>query len=529
MERGKLNEIFSPFGIELEEEIGHGGSARVYRISCPDESLEEQVLKVVDIGKLAEEFVEAGYPEALARNRLLALYDRELELNKGLTATRSEYLVRILQPYRIGSAEDAVCLCAIRMPCYGTLRSLRNAGPLEEKTVIALGSHICEALRVLHHDTKGEYYPDELSRIGIMLHTDIKPDNIFYRTQAETPTFMLGDFGTLVDKEKGHILSKTPGYFPPETGREALSETADIFSLGVSLYYCICSGDAPDAAVEEFSKARYRGESVARPSGCSVQLWQVIERATSPAPESRYQTAAQMHEALLDVAQRQKSQLQQANTVMAIVMAAGLVCNFVGKVLDKNTKVGRLEIEGSDVFYDGPLKNDLPCGKGVYSYRYGEETRTLSGNFKWVTGEKIKWGKDKVRYTGMKLGSYCSGWGILSFPDRSFTGTIEQGKLQTGSMKWVSGEVYEGTWISRDGSSVADGEGVHTLPDGSRYKGGISNGMYEGYGIMEYANGSVYEGMWQADKPNGTGCLTDAGGKRLQALWENGNIVKILE
>lgn len=529
MDKSRMNEIFAGAGIRLEETIAQGGSGCVYRISCGGQAPEKQVLKVVDIAALAKEFAKAGYSEALARERLLDLYERELELNKRITATRSEYLLRILQPYRYGSAEDDVCLCALRMPCYDTLRSLRKAGTLDEKTVVQLGIHICEALRVLHHDARDEYYRDEDLRFGVMIHMDIKPDNIFYAEDKETLTFMLGDFGSLADRGSGLVISKTPGYFPPETGKAALSEASDIFSLGVTLYYCLCEGEDPDAAAEKFGEARCRGVSAAKPPRCSSQLWEVIEKATAQTPENRYQTAAQMREALAEVAQKQKSQLQQANTAMAIVMAAGLVCSFVGKILDKSTKVGRLEIDGENVFFDGPLKNDRPNGKGVYSYRCGEETRTISGDFKWVEREKVKLGKEKGFYTGMKCGAYFNGWGTLEFPDHSFVGTMERGELRAGTMRWASGESYMGTWISQGNSAVADGKGVHTQPDGSRYEGEVKLGMYEGFGLMRYANGSVYAGQWKADKPHGEGHLTDAEGKSIHALWQDGNIVKILD
>lgn len=529
MERDQLNDIFAGVGITLEEAVGHGSSGSVYRISSKGQSPEKQVLKVVDIGALAKEFAAAGYPEALARERLLALYERELDLNQRLTATRSEYLLRILEPYRFGSAEDDVCLRAIRMSCYDTLSSLRKAGTLDEGTTILLGGHICEALRILHHDTREEYYPDEDSRFGIMLHMDVKPDNIFYADSNGSLTFMLGDFGSLVSKDGGHALSRTPGYTPPESGSAALSEAADIFSLGVTLFYCLCTESDADGAAEGFGEARRCGARGERPSGCSAQLWEVIEKATEPAPERRYQTAAQMRQALEAVAPKQKSQLQQVNTAMAIAMAAGLVWNFAGKILDRSTKVGRLEIDGGNIFFDGPLKNDRPCGKGVYSYRYGGDTRTISGDFKWVVREKVKFGKEKAFYTGMKCGGHLSGWGTLEFPDRSFSGTLERGALCEGSMQWASGEAYTGTWVTLGSSSLANGNGAHTLPDGSRYEGEIKLGNYEGQGVMHYANGTVYAGQWQADKPHGEGTLTDVEGKCFRALWQNGNITKILE
>lgn len=42
-----------------------------------------------------------------------------------------------------------------------------------------------------------------------------------------------------------------------------------------------------------------------------------------------------------------------------------------------------------------------------------------------------------------------------------------------------------------------DQEGFVTFPDGSRYKGGLDQGIPDGDGIIIYTDGSEYDGEWR--------------------------------
>ena len=181
----QLRSIFFMDGMLIEKCIESGSSGSVYQIQYIDPlaERENQVLKVIDIAEMAKKHADASNPERVVKTALLENYQRELKLNEKITACRSEYLVRILEPYLIKRESEGICLCAIRMPYYDTLKALCASSQLDEKTVIRVGMHVCEALSILHHDVKDEYYRRQDAAFGVMLHMDVKPSNIFYRKE----------------------------------------------------------------------------------------------------------------------------------------------------------------------------------------------------------------------------------------------------------------------------------------------------------------------------------------------------------
>ena len=89
-----------------------------------------------------------------------------------------------------------------------------------------------------------------------LLHLDIKPSNIYLRTDG-TPVLL--DFGaarqTLVSDQPILKPMYTPGFASPEqlNGREGLGPWSDIYSVGASLYACL-AGSAPMRADQRVRK-----------------------------------------------------------------------------------------------------------------------------------------------------------------------------------------------------------------------------------------------------------------------------------
>ncbi len=83
-----------------------------------------------------------------------------------------------------------------------------------------------------------------------LLHLDIKPANIFLRSDGEP---ILIDFGAtrqgLGESDSSLLAVHTPGYAAPEQegAREPLGPWTDIYSIGATLYACL-AGHAPQAA-----------------------------------------------------------------------------------------------------------------------------------------------------------------------------------------------------------------------------------------------------------------------------------------
>lgn len=87
-----------------------------------------------------------------------------------------------------------------------------------------------------------------------IIHRDIKPGNIFLTSVRDEPTLKLLDFGIAKSNQNltmtitGHILG-SPAYMSPEQalGDLEITPSADLYSLGVSLYHCL-TGSLPYAA-----------------------------------------------------------------------------------------------------------------------------------------------------------------------------------------------------------------------------------------------------------------------------------------
>jgi len=83
----------------------------------------------------------------------------------------------------------------------------------------------------------------ELHRQGIF-HVDLNPMNILHRTDKGAPVIRIVDFESSYEVARhsaGDFYSPptTPGYSAPEVGHRAPDARADLFSLGLVIYYCL--------------------------------------------------------------------------------------------------------------------------------------------------------------------------------------------------------------------------------------------------------------------------------------------------
>jgi serine/threonine protein kinase len=89
--------------------------------------------------------------------------------------------------------------------------------------------------------------------------TDLKPENLLFRTPAEDSDLLIADFGLsrIIDEESFHVLTTTcgtPGYMAPEIFKKSgHGKPVDVWALGVITYFLLC-GYTPfdrDSSVEE--------------------------------------------------------------------------------------------------------------------------------------------------------------------------------------------------------------------------------------------------------------------------------------
>lgn len=164
-----------------------------------------------------------------------------------------------------------------------------------ESQIIQLGKDICNALIACQERN--------------IIHRDIKPQNIFI---SDNGKFKLGDFGIARRMEKtthATVGIGTYAYMAPEVAKnEPYGKTADIYSLGLLLYWLLNARrgpfmplppEIPKPGDEDMARQRrFFGEQIPAPLYGSKALKTVVLKACAYDPLARYEDAAQMLEAL---------------------------------------------------------------------------------------------------------------------------------------------------------------------------------------------------------------------------------------
>ncbi|MEM9653038.1 MAG: protein kinase [Actinomycetota bacterium] len=264
-------------GLEDIQQIGAGGSSRVYRA------------RQVDLDRIvAVKVLNPGHDQNVAKR-----FDRErkamgrLSLHEGIVPVYSTGLTAHNEPYLV-------------MPFYanGSLQDQIDAGALEWETAVSYVDVAAETIAEAHDE-------------GVV-HLDLKPANILL-TNGGAPR--IADFG-IAKLTSGQGASAgttqgaafTPAYSAPETFLDGeTGPPSDVYGLGATLWALLVGHPPFLTPGDDTNLMAVIGRVVNNPVGdlrhfTPGPICDVIERAMAKRPEQRYQTAREFSLALKSAA-----------------------------------------------------------------------------------------------------------------------------------------------------------------------------------------------------------------------------------
>ena len=173
---------------------------------------------------------------------------------------------------------------------YPNLPDSIQKSPLTKLQAVNLAIDLCSALEQLHG--------------AGLIHKDVHPRNVFHGSGGH---YLLGDLGLAQISELNY--SSMPDamitcYTAPEalSGDAVLSETMDIYSVGVILYEVYNGGTLP--MDENGRLAQSKKQPLAAPQYADVAMSEIILKACAFRPADRYESPTDMKQALLLYLQR---------------------------------------------------------------------------------------------------------------------------------------------------------------------------------------------------------------------------------
>jgi serine/threonine protein kinase len=157
-------------------------------------------------------------------------------------------------------------------------------GPQPEKLVVELAMQICDMLIHLHGMTPP------------VVHRDLTPDNLILQDDGQ---LKLVDFNVAHQLESAATATVVGKhcYIPPEQFRGKPTAQSDIYALGCTLYYLL-TGEEPEPL--SVSHPREKNASL------SIEIDSIVADCTELEAQKRYSDAAQLKEALLELASAAK-------------------------------------------------------------------------------------------------------------------------------------------------------------------------------------------------------------------------------
>ncbi len=275
------------------EEIGRGSGGTVFK------AYHNRLHKIVVLKKI-------NNPKRSAmRNR------QEVDILKNLNHT---YLPQVLDFFE---TDEGIFTVMSYIPGKSLKQLAEEGRKFSRSELLKWGMQLCSALNYLH------------TRKIPIVHGDIKPSNIMLKPDGD---ICLIDFNISFFLDENTVLGYTDGYTSPEqymafsakrkreNSRIVINDKADIYSVGATLYYL-----ATGLKRSDFNRTvnmEKLTEALGRPFA------EVVRKAVESEPAARYQSAAEMFQALRDIPkndERYRSLLKRQKLVIGGLCAAALL------------------------------------------------------------------------------------------------------------------------------------------------------------------------------------------------------------
>ena len=271
------------------------------------------LLERIAVGGMAEVFVAKafgveGFERLLAIKKILPTMGEDSEfihmfVDEARIAVQLAH-ANIVQVLELGKHDENLYI-AMEYISGRDLRQLidrfrkrQEALPIPQACLIV--AEVCEALDYAHRKKDAKGRP-----LGIV-HRDVSPQNVLVSFDGEVK---LIDFGiakaeSRLQKTQSGILKGKFSYMSPEQVKgHAVDGRSDVFAAGVLLWELVCgeklfTGESDFAILEKVRQGAVP-EPRSRNPACPEGLQGVILRALAADPKDRYQTASELHDALV--------------------------------------------------------------------------------------------------------------------------------------------------------------------------------------------------------------------------------------
>ncbi|HTL37266.1 MAG TPA: serine/threonine-protein kinase [Kofleriaceae bacterium] len=278
----------------IYEQLGKGGMATVHRAELPQRT---------------------GAPKQIALKRLMPTYQKEIVALFLDEARLLRYLhhPNIAETYDSGKVFGTyfIAMEYVKGP---TLKELvkhcgSTVGSVPQEITVNLVAQLCDALDHAHNRTDEKGAP-----LGI-IHRDITPSNVIV---SDKGALKLIDFGLAKAKvsteETGQgIIKGKFGYVAPEYLGGKLDHRADLWAVGIIMYELLTSRRLFDGKDAFETMMRVRSLPIPRPSIGNPRVTPELDRLVMTAlernPDKRWQSAAEMRDALREVIRQPGNQI----------------------------------------------------------------------------------------------------------------------------------------------------------------------------------------------------------------------------